>query len=70
MTKSVHLGDRQDPVGPPESHLICLTMVDGFCIPLMPLIKDLIDSIVNYRLGYAPTRREPFLTNSAVLIAC
>ncbi|KAJ7890133.1 hypothetical protein B0H14DRAFT_3429193 [Mycena olivaceomarginata] len=22
----------------------------------MPLIKDLIDSIVNYRLGYAPTR--------------
>jgi hypothetical protein len=33
-------------------------------------VKDLFNSIVNYRLGYAPTQREPFLTNSAVLTAC
>jgi hypothetical protein len=49
-----------------------LTMVESFCILLspMPLMKGLLASIFNYRLGYAPTRREPFFKNSAVSTAC
>ncbi|KAJ7308603.1 hypothetical protein DFH08DRAFT_900405 [Mycena albidolilacea] len=54
----LHLSDRQDSVPLSETHLICLTMVESFCIPLspMPLMKGLLASIFNYRLGYAPTR--------------
>jgi hypothetical protein len=36
----------------------------------MPLVKDLLDPIVNYRLGYALTRREHLLTKSSSLTAC